>query len=143
MRLIEKLLTSRPVRKWILKRVCDDEILWNIVTGLRGPDIACEGAKWLFTARLRYLIGARFNRGSIRERRYSSRAIELAISRAKIAPFHYRLHMYDSFYALRVLHPDDEEITGLTWLARKLSYSSMGPSLEYILEQVKEAICEL
>ena len=101
-------------RRWILRRVCSDSVLWDVVTGLRGAD---DGAgKLALTSRLRwYASGGRNILGSggiayaVRSSLLKKEDANSLLHSGNVNP-HYAMHQRLAFNALSKIFPDNGEI---------------------------------
>jgi len=106
-----------PISLATLSTVVESPTLYRVITALRGPDIYGDNLKYLFTCRLRSILG-RFCIGGTRD---SSKVPFELVRDAYAEAFnakqigvnveHYLAHVYDAILALQGF----EEVTGKTF----------------------------
>lgn len=100
------------LKVWILRKVVNDQTLYDIVTAFRGCDSYNTVLKYLFTARIRYLAGMNPDDAFADVR--VDKEIELwmlhrAVGSVSEADMHYLVHIMYAISALRWLKLIDEE----------------------------------
>ena len=99
----------------VLGVVVETPSLYRIATSLRGPDIVGDNLKYLFTCRIRRLLG-RWSLGSLRDHREVPLELILDAYREALnawrrgaAVDHYLSHIYDAIIALQGFSEIDDE----------------------------------
>lgn len=88
----------------MLKRVINNDALYDIVSAMRGPDNVRGSIKYVFTARIRVLAGLESNQLTRRDEKYiTEQYINVCIIDGIGLPDHYYTHIYDALQALRVM----------------------------------------
>jgi len=100
------------LKVWMLRKVINDQTLYDIISAVRGCDSTNIILKSLFTARIRYLAGLDSGRAVVDVREYKKvrlHMIYLAITSVSVADIHCLEHIIYAVSALRWLKLMDEE----------------------------------
>jgi len=132
----------------VLGVVVETPSFYRIVTALRGPDAAADNLKYLFTCRIRRLLG-RWCVGSMRDHRevpfeLIMDAYQEALNawRKGVNIDHYLSHVYDAVWTLQSLSEIDGETRRELNDLRRLAYAfivllSQGKDMEEAEEELK------
>jgi len=116
---------------------------YNIAAAIRGPDTGNSSLKWIFTARIRYLIGVRNNGAAIRTiNKVHIEHVENAVLNLRKGDLHYLDHVQHALTALASLGAiDHEEHWFLYYLADALHIigASMDSEKKWILNEKRFA----
>jgi len=93
-----------------LRELINDKDTYNIITAIRGPDSCNYGLKWIFTARIRYLLGLRNLVVDIRlSPAVGKRLLYSALEELTDADLHYLYHVSNALKSLHCTGVLDEE----------------------------------
>jgi len=86
------------IKKYMLKKAVTDKDMYYIVSAVRGPDSQNDNLKYIFTARIRWLVGRNDEIASAfrREKKVRLSTIVKAIEEVNEYDYHYLVHVGDA-----------------------------------------------
>ena len=132
----------------VLGVVVETPTLYRVVTALRGPDATADNLKYLFTCRIRRILG-RWCPGSMRDHREVPFELIVDAYREALHAWkrgvsidHYLSHVYDAIWTLQSLSEVDGETRRELNDLRRLAYAfivllSQGKDMEEAEEELK------
>ena len=118
------------VRVWLLKKVVNDPVLYDVITAIRGCDSTNSTLKYLFTSRIRYLAGLNPDNVNVNVR--VNKEVELwmiykAVDTVSETDAHCLTHIEYAINTLRRLKLiDEKEACMLSTIARTLILIATG-----------------